>query len=267
MTAPKKLMRPTYLFLFIALMLSATGKLASAADTNALVWDAESKDYNSKPGERYVDFKFWFTNVSDKEVFIIRASSTCFCTVAKLPHTPGSIPPGTNASIDVQMDLAGKSGTITKAVMVDSTEGRKMLVVKTVIAPPVAAAPGMKDVDRLNHMQTALADRQAILKRTECASCHADPAKGVTDGAQLYKDICGICHDSEHRASIVPDLAKLNHPTGAEHWRKWITFGRAGSMMPAFTEAEGGPLNDQQIEAIVAHLVKQIPSRGKPLNY
>ena len=238
----------------------------AAADTNALIWEAESKEYRSKPGERYVDFKFWFTNTSAQEVSIIRAQSSCFCTVAQLPQTPWRIAPGTNASIDVKMDLAGKSGTVTKAVTVDSTAGRKTLLVKTIIAPPAQAAPGMQDADRLKNMQTALADRQAIFTKAECASCHAVPAKGVTDGARLYKDICGICHDSEHRASSVPDLAKLNHPTDAEHWRKWIIFGRAGSMMAAFAEAEGGPLNTQQIEAIVAHLVKTIPSKGKPSN-
>ena len=259
-------MRHTTLFLFIALTLSAAGNLAVADDTNALVWEAESKDYHSKPGERYVDFKFWFTNISAEEVFIIRAQSSCFCTVAQLPQTPWRIAPGTNASIDVKMDLAGKSGIVTKAVTVDSTAGRKMLVVKTIIAPPAPSTPGMEDADRLKNMQTALADRQAIFKKAECASCHSEPAKGVSDGAKLYKDICGICHDSEHRASSVPDLARLNHPTGAEHWRKWITFGRAGSMMPAFTEAEGGPLNNQQIEAVVAYLMKTIPSRGKPSN-
>jgi len=57
----------------------------------------------------------------------------------------------------------------------------------------------------------------------------------------------------------------LNHPTDAEHWRRWITVGRAGTMMPAFTKAEGGPLDEKQIEAIVAYLVSTVPSRGTPI--
>ena len=36
-------------------------------------------------------------------------------------------------------------------------------------------------------------------------------------------------------------------------------------MMPAFTKAEGGPLDEKQIEALVAYLVSTIPSRGTPI--
>lgn len=240
----------------------ALGNVTSArAQEGKLVWDAISKEYTSKPGERYAEFKFWFTNNSPEEVYIMRAQSSCFCTVAQLPQTPWRIPPGTNGSIDVKMDLAGKSGTVSKGVNVDTTGGSYALSVQTTITP-ATTTPGMADADRLRNMQTALADRQAIFTKAECVSCHADPAKGVMDGAKLYTGVCGVCHDSQHRASTVPDLRKLNHPTDPEHWHQWITHGRAGTMMPAFTKTEGGPLDEQQIEAIVAHLVRTIPSRG-----
>ncbi len=251
----------------IALGLLAICRMSVAAPgANSLVWETLSKEYTSKPGERYANFKYWFTNTAMEDVLIIRAQSSCFCTVAKLPSTPWRIAARTNTFIDVQMDLAGKSGEVTKSVTIDSTAGRQVLLVKTIITPATAGAAGMQDADRLKNMQTALADRQAIFKKSECVSCHADPAKGVVDGAQLYKGVCGVCHDSEHRASTVPDLSKLNHPTDAEHWRNWITHGRAGTMMPAFTKAEGGPLDSQQIEAIVAHLLRTMPSKGKAAN-
>lgn len=248
------------LMLALVAVLNLSPNAAHAQD-GKLVWDSMSKEYTSKPGERYAEFKFWFTNNSPEELYIVRAQSSCFCTVAQLPQTPWRIPPGTNGSIDVKMDLAGKNGVVSKGVNVDTTGGPYALSVKTTITP-AAATPGMADADRLKNMQTALADRQAIFKKAECVSCHADPAKGVMDGAKLYVGVCGVCHDSEHRASTVPDLRKLNHPTDATHWRQWITHGRAGTMMPAFTKAEGGPLDDRQIEAIVAHLVRTIPSRG-----
>jgi hypothetical protein len=64
---------------------------------------------------------------------------------------------------------------------------------------------------------------------------------------------------------MVPDLKALPHATDAEHWRGWITFGRVGSLMPAFGKAEGGPLTDDQIASLVDHLVKTHPSRpGAP---
>lgn len=249
------------------LLLAAAG-FATALSTgavpppNALKWNTTSQEITSKPGERYVNFKFWFTNTAAEDVMIIRAQSSCFCTVAKLPSAPWRIPPGTNGAIDVQMDLAGKSGEVTKSVSVGSTAGIQMLVVKTKITPPVNATQ-MDDAERLKNMQTALADRQVVFKKAECASCHANPARGVSDGAQLYTAVCGICHDAEHRASSVPDLKKLPHPTDAAHWRNWILHGKAGTMMPAFAESEGGPLSSQQVEAIVAHLLKTIPSKAQ----
>lgn len=234
--------------------------VVAAPPPSALAWNTLSQTNVSKPGERYSNFKFWFTNTAAEDVMIIRAQGSCFCTVARLPSTPWRIFAGTNTFIDVQMDLAGKSGEVTKMVTVDSNSGRQQLIVKTVITPGQPAAT-MNDADRLKNMQTALADRQVVFKKAECASCHADPAKGVVDGAQLYKGVCGICHDSELRASTVPDLKNLNHPTDAAHWRNWIAHGRAGSMMPAFARSEGGPLEDQQIEAIVNHLLREIPSK------
>jgi hypothetical protein len=59
----------------------------------------------------------------------------------------------------------------------------------------------------------------------------------------------------------VPDLRALKHPTDADFWRQWITYGRAGSMMPAFAAAEGGPLSPKQIDALVEFMVKAFPNR------
>jgi mono/diheme cytochrome c family protein len=224
-----------------------------------------SREYRSKPGERYAKFTFYFTNTSSAQVLIHSAQSSCFCTVAKLPATPWQIPSGSNGPIDVTMDLAGKSGQVMKGIFVDTSAGRYNLTVSTTITPADPSqvqAPTMNDADRLKNMQTALADRQSLFKRAECASCHADPAKGKTDGAQLYAGVCAGCHDSPHRASAVPDLRALNHPTDLEHWKRWIAYGRAGSMMPAFVQAEGGPLNDDQILAVATYLARTIPNRA-----
>lgn len=253
-----------YVCLIVAgVTVACSNRLTGAAVPRpALAWDAESKEYTSKPGERYANFSFAFTNTSANEVAINSAKSTCFCTVAKLPKEPWPIPAGSNGAIEVTMDLAGKHGTIMKAVIVDTTAGRQTLMVKTTIAPALAAGDAaMKDADRLKNMQTAMADRQAVFKKAECASCHADPAKGKVLGQEVYAAVCSSCHDSPHRATSVPDLHALPHPTDAAHWEKWIRYGRAGSMMPAFAQAEGGPLNEVQIGALTNYLARTIPSR------
>ena len=126
----------------------------------------------------------------------------------------------------------------------------------------------MNDADRMKNMQMALADRQVVFKNAECAKCHADPAKGKTDGRLIYTAVCATCHNSHLRAAMVPDLRALKNPTDAAYWRQWISGGRPGaspgSMMPAFAESYGGPLNDQQVTALVDFMVKAFPNRTIP---
>lgn len=243
---------------------------ATSVDLNAIKWDSETKEYAATAGEPQAKFTFWLTNVSEAPVLINSVRTSCGCTVAKLPAQPWTIPGGSNGPIEVTVNLAGKSGLIAKGVTVDSSVGVKQLTVRVNIpgapAPgslPVQASGTMNDADRLKNMQVALADRQVVFKNAECAKCHAEPAKNKTDGRLLYAAVCATCHNSHLRAAQVPDLRTLPHPTNAEHWRNWIAFGRAGSMMPAFAESEGGPLNETQINALVDFMVKAFPSRAQ----
>jgi mono/diheme cytochrome c family protein len=227
-----------------------------------IAWDAESKEYNAKPGDSMASFTFYLTNVSAEVVMINSVHTSCGCTVAKLPEQPWHLQPGTNGPINVTVNLAGKSGTIVKSVTIDTSTGVKSLLVKVNIPTAQPVASGV-DVDRMRNMQMALADRQAVFKG-ECAKCHSEPAHAKNGaavvGAPLYAAVCGNCHDSPQRAALVPDLKNLKHPTNDEHWKKWIASGRVGSMMPAFAKAEGGPLDDSQIESLVHYLSSTIPS-------
>jgi mono/diheme cytochrome c family protein len=228
---------------------------------SALVWDAEQKEYTSKPGEPSAHFTFWLTNTHSSEVLINGVRTSCGCTVAKLPAQPWHIAPGEGGPIEVTVDLRGKSGTLNKTVTVESSSGYKALLVKVNITSD-AGAVGGADSDRLKNMQLAMADRQILFKNADCAKCHADPGQDKK-GQELYAAVCGICHDAVHRASAVPDL-KLRHPNSAYDWKTWIMYGRQGSMMPAFAKSEGGPLTDEQISSLVDYLVAAHPPTPQP---
>jgi len=229
----------------------------------ALVFDAESKDYNPKPGEATAPFVFNLTNVSASEIIISNVTTSCGCTVAQLPAQPWHLAPGTNGQIKATMNLAGKMGHVTKTLTVYSSVGIKALHVNvTMPAPQPATVAENARGDRNKNMELAKADRQAVFKG-DCRSCHVDKGSAKL-GKELYAADCGICHDSPIRASMVPDLRAPKTPRNHSYWINWIAYGRPGSMMPAFGEKDGGPLSKEQIESLVTYLSENFPQGAVP---
>jgi len=206
-------------------------------------------------------FTFNLTNISPNNVAIVNVHPSCGCTTAQLPPLPWILAPGTNGQIKITVNLAGKTGTLFKTVKVTTDKGNKTLTLRINILP--AAIPNtMTDADRARGLAAAKVDRQAVF-RNDCATCHAKPAEGKY-GKALYDAVCGVCHEAEHRATMVPDLHALKTPTNEDFWRIWVAHGKPGSLMPAFSTAEGGPLNDMQIASLAAYLNMAIPSKVAP---
>ena len=224
---------------------------------NILAWDSELKETTAKTGDPVAQYLFSFTNVSSGDIAITYVQTSCGCTVAQMPALPWKIAAGTSGQIPVTMNLAGKAGVVFKTITVNTDKGWKMLTVKTTIQPPAATA--MTEDDRKRNQELVKADRQAVFKG-DCARCHVEPAIGKM-GKDLFTAACGICHEAEHRATMVPDLHALAHETNAEFWKTWTAHGKVGTLMPAFAQTDGGPLSDQQIASLVDYLVKAIPSK------
>ncbi len=220
-----------------------------------MTWDADSKQTTAKPGEDFASLYFLVTNTSPTDVTIDHVQTSCGCTVAKLPSQPWTLHPQTGGKIEVTVDLRGKRGSIFKTVTIIRTNApvQKQLGV-TITIPEL----------RTQNQAAAQADRQAVFK-ADCARCHAEPARGKT-GQELFAVACGICHEAEHRASMVPDLHALNHDTDRIYWQQWISTGKPGSLMPGFAAGQGGPLTRDQIESLADYLDKAVPhtAQAKP---
>lgn len=244
--------------------------MAGAADgapgqpSAALIWDAEQKEFNVKEGATNLLFSFSVTNVSSSEVTIRKVHPSCGCTLVKLPSQPWVLPPGGHDSMEVVLDLRGKSGMLVKNILVDSTAGFKTLLIKVMI-PVTATLPTATSsiVSRAQNIRQAMVDRQAVFKG-DCARCHSAGAVGKT-GQALYQSVCAVCHEAAHRASMVPDLRQPKTPRDADYWQQWITAGKEGTLMPAFSrQADSGPLSDKQIRSLVEYLDKTFPKVPMP---
>lgn len=93
---------------------------------------------------------------------------------------------------------------------------------------------------------------------TPVANIQGDPNRGVL----LYDQNCTVCHGlrgegrigavlAKDWPSIRPDLTVDNV----------ISNGVSGSVMPAWSQANGGPLNDQEIADITAYILTLPPTR------
>jgi mono/diheme cytochrome c family protein len=225
-----------------------------------LAWDDLMKATDAAADQAQAHFTFNLTNVSAGNVAIVNVHPSCGCTTAQLPPMPWLLAPGANGQINLTVNLAGKSGTLFKTVNIATDKGSKTLTLQIKILPPVV--PTLSDADRIRGMALAKVDRQAVFKN-DCATCHAIPGNGKY-GMALYNAVCAVCHDSEHRATMVPDLHTLKVPTNDQFWRIWIAHGKPGSLMPAFSATDGGPLNDMQVASLAAYLDVAIPSRVAP---
>ncbi|HTL74442.1 MAG TPA: DUF1573 domain-containing protein [bacterium] len=224
-----------------------------------LAWNSLMETAEATNEQAFARFNFTFTNITAGNVTILNVHPSCGCTTAELPPVPWLLPAGTNGEIKLKVNLEGKSGTLFKQVAITTDKGIKNLMLRINILPPPPMAE-MTEAQRAAGLAAAKADRQAVFKG-DCANCHVKKIEGKY-GQQLYNAICAICHESPHRASMVPDLHNLPVPTNEEFWRTWITAGKAGSLMPAFATSQGGPLSDLQIASLAAYLNAVCPSRA-----
>ncbi len=223
------------------------GWLAVACHAPAqLAFDALHKQVMARAGQSNVVVGFAITNVSTAPIVIREVSLSCGCSVASMPAKPWMLKPGEQGQVTVTTDVRGKRGSLVKTAIVYASSGTRVLTYQVDIQEPATLE------ERARNQSLAKTDRQAVF-RGECAKCHAEPAKGKL-GKELFTTACGICHEAEHRASMVPDLKALKGPQNREYWLRWIAHGKADTLMPAFSQREGGPLTERQMESLVEFL-------------
>lgn len=232
--------------------------LNSNPGPEALAWDSLSKELNPTQGATDATVIYSVTNISTSDVLIKAVRPSCGCTVAKLPKSPWVLSPNESGKLEATIDLRGKRGTLHKYLAVDTSSGLKMLTFSVNVAdPPTTATADM----RTRNLMSAMADRQAVFKG-DCARCHVQPTAGKR-GESLFRTACAICHESLHRATMVPDLAATKASKDRDYWRSWITRGKPGTLMPAFAYSEGGILSQEQIESLVAYLTSDFANQRR----
>ncbi|OGS73758.1 MAG: hypothetical protein A3G95_07420 [Flavobacteria bacterium RIFCSPLOWO2_12_FULL_31_7] len=81
-----------------------------------VAFDKEIHDFGEIEQGEIVETTFLIKNVGDKNLYIVDAHGSCGCTVPEV--TKEAIKPGESAPISVKFDSNGKSGEVTKTVMI-----------------------------------------------------------------------------------------------------------------------------------------------------
>jgi cytochrome c553 len=244
---------------FFALLFSALPAERIFADPPELLhWESPSQFFTAKPGDITARFTYKVVNVSGSEVVIDDVRPSCGCTTAELPGKPWRLAPHETNKMEVLVDLRGKEGKLFKTINVVSSNAPKQLTILLDIPPEAATSRMPADMaNRLFGQQLGSLDHQAVFKK-ECVQCHLVPAFGKT-GENLFHAACGICHEAKNRATMVPDLHALKTPIDDNYWENWVSHGKAGTLMPGFAAADGGPLNEAQVTSLVEYLTTTFP--------
>ncbi len=230
-----------------------------------LAFDSTRKEIHPDPKAEVADLAFEISNPTKSPITITSILPSCGCTAAKSPQLPWTLNPGEKDQLKLSVRLSGKSGILSKSVTILSTAGRRVLSFKVHLPELTPDQKGNRRSMsvRMSNIQKAMRNRQTLFQG-HCKACHFIPCEGK-EGEDLFQAACGICHDTPNRASMVPDLE--HSPEGVHrnvaYWKTWITQGKEKSLMPAFHEKYGGPLNTERIEQLAAYLTEKYKPRSK----
>lgn len=242
-----RLLPRTIAALTIMALADGAGRAAPVSRLGAVIFSPATNQARSVNLLTNLTLRFDYTNTSATDVRILGVDASCHCTTPKIPNLPWKIAAHEGGSMEVLVDIPGKWGLLEKTIRLWTAAATNSLTVQIDIPEP--------DTRQKNRLM-AFADRQAVFKG-DCANCHSKPAVGLL-GAELFKAACAICHEAEHRASMVPDLAAKPHG-GAAYWSQWIRMGKPGSFMPGFERSYTGPLTEPQIVSLMEYLQQRYP--------
>jgi mono/diheme cytochrome c family protein len=218
-----------------------------SAPAGPLVWTPKTNHVETPHLLTNLITHFNYTNTSSEPVVVLSVEPSCHCTTPKIPKLPWTIEPHAAGKMEVEIEIPGKWGLLQKSITIRTAADTNVLKLEVDILEPDP---------RTKNRLTAFADRQAVFKG-DCASCHVKPIVGL-QGEALFHKACGICHESQNRATMVPDLAAKPHGD-VDYWRQWVRIGKPGTFMPGFDKPHGGPLSEDQIASLVEFLQERFP--------
>jgi len=110
---------------------------------------------------------------------------------------------------------------------------------------------GERQSSALERQMEENAERGGFIFARNCSSCHGLTGKGLEERGGLPG---AILNGEDKRPTSPGELV-----TAQNRFRDTITCGRIGTLMPAWSTDQGGPLNDYQIQQLVTLITGTFP--------
>lgn len=213
------------------------------------IWaEQRVRDVGEVKTDSSVGASFILYNKGGKYLRILDVQTSCGCTVASVSKKV--LAPGDYAEIQATMDTSLKQGKVIKKISVRSNDPARpeldLYIQGQVLASKMAGHAFIKAKDPL-----------ALFKGT-CATCHVQKGRGKT-GKALFQADCAMCHGATAQGHKPAGPSLLNGAWESEAYRQQmravIANGSPNSpQMPPFSQAKGGPLNEDEIDSLVNFL-------------
>lgn len=87
----------------------------------------------------------------------------------------------------------------------------------------------------------------------------SDESPEVTRGRQVYGEMCALCHGADGEGYAADEAPRLAHASflgtvSDDYLRAAIIEGRDGTTMSAWSSRHGGPLEDADVDALIAFM-------------
>jgi len=224
--------------LWLGMLLVPCAHAADAAST--LVFEPQRLDLGSVLEGRVVHVELRIRNIGSDMAEIATLTASCGCT--RVEAESRLLMPGQFTRVQVTIDTTLKRGRTKKWIELSDGQGRKARAVLALHVRPNPHLSGAKG-----------------LFDGRCRRCHFDPAQGERRGAALYQAVCAMCHGPRGEGRYAPRLV-------GHHDRKWlrarVALGTGSRYMPGFSRKVGGPLDDAQLDSLVAWILKLDSARA-----
>lgn len=106
-----------------------------------LKFDSEAKVVTVNAGTPEAHFSYYLTNAAPGVVSITNVTTSCGCTVAKLPASPWNLAAGDTGELPVTINLNGRTNSVMRSVTVLTEQGPRLLLFKVNFRDATAANP------------------------------------------------------------------------------------------------------------------------------